>query len=82
MSVMTYIKGSIKDNNSSQGIKSLEDEPSLINAPTKSSAFSSPPTPESTAESNLLFSFLQTNQTQKTQSGQSHIGFATILESE
>ncbi|XP_037731458.1 uncharacterized protein LOC119562366 [Drosophila subpulchrella] len=55
--------------NFSQGVKSLEDDLSLINAPTKSSAFSSPPTPESTAESNLLFSFLQTNQTQKIQSG-------------
>ncbi|XP_037731445.1 uncharacterized protein LOC119562353 [Drosophila subpulchrella] len=55
--------------NSSQEVKSLEDELSLINAPTKSSVFSSPPTPDSTAESNQLFSLLQTNQTQKIQSG-------------
>uniref|UniRef100_A0A6P4FT51 Uncharacterized protein LOC108050912 n=1 Tax=Drosophila rhopaloa TaxID=1041015 RepID=A0A6P4FT51_DRORH len=55
--------------NSSQGVKSLEDELSHINASTKFSASSSPPTPESTADSNPLFCFLQTNQLQKIQSG-------------
>ncbi|XP_052855779.1 LOW QUALITY PROTEIN: E3 SUMO-protein ligase ZBED1-like [Drosophila gunungcola] len=54
--------------NSSQGVKSLEDELSRINAQSKAST-SSPPTPESTAESNTLFSFLQTNNIQKIQTG-------------
>ncbi|XP_039229244.1 E3 SUMO-protein ligase ZBED1-like [Drosophila yakuba] len=47
--------------NSSQAVKSLEEELSHIYAQTKSSTSLNPPTPEPTAESNLLFSFLQAN---------------------